>query len=85
MEMQTRMTTAIGRLAERHRGGTIVVVSHADPIKAVLAHALGASLDLFQRFVIAPASVSVLVWRRDAPQVLTLNSLGGDLAAYGLR
>ncbi len=85
MEVQARMLEAITRLVERHRGGTIVVVSHADPIKTLLAHALGVPLDLFQRLVVAPASITVMVWRRDAPLVLTLNSIGGDLAAYGLR
>jgi broad specificity phosphatase PhoE len=83
--VQTRMMAAVERLVERHRGGTIVVVSHADPIKALVAQAMGTPLDLFQRLVIAPASITVIVWRREAPMVLTLNSLGGDLAAYGLR
>jgi probable phosphoglycerate mutase len=85
MEVQTRMVATVARLVERHRGRTIVVVSHADPIKTLVAHALGTPLDLFQRLVIAPASITVMAWRRDAPLVLTLNSLVGDLAAYGLR
>jgi len=85
MELQTRMVAAVTRLAERHPGGTIVVVSHADPIKTLVAHAMGTPLDLFQRFVIAPASITVIAWRREAPLVLTINSLGGDLAAYGFR
>jgi probable phosphoglycerate mutase len=84
LEVQARMLDAIGRLVERHRGGTIVVVSHADPIKTLVAHALGVPLDLFQRLVVAPASITVLIWGRQAPTVLTLNSMGGDLAAYGL-
>jgi probable phosphoglycerate mutase len=85
MEVQARMLAAVTRLVERHRGGTIVVVSHADPIKTLVAHALGTPLDLFQRLVVAPASITVMAWRREAPAVLTLNSLGGDLTAYGLR
>jgi len=85
MELQTRMVAAVARLVERHPGGTIVVVSHADPIKALVAHAMGTPLDLFQRLVIAPASITVIAWRRDAPLVLTINSLSGDLAAYGFR
>lgn len=85
MEVQSRMTQAVARLADRHRGWTIVVVSHADPIKTVVAHALGTPLDLFQRFVIAPASITVIVWRAGGPTLVTLNSLGGDLAAYGTR
>lgn len=82
MEMQTRMTDAVGRLAERHRGGTIVVVSHADPIKAFVAHALGTPLDLFQRIVIAPASITLVACRRGGAAVLTVNSVDGDLTAY---
>ncbi len=85
MELQTRMVAAVTRLVERHPGGTIVVVSHADPIKVLVAHATGTPLDLFQRFIIAPASITVIAWRPDAPLVLTINSLGGELAAYGFR
>jgi probable phosphomutase (TIGR03848 family) len=85
LEMQTRMTTALARLVARHRGDTIVAVSHADPIKAVVAHALGTPLDLFQRIVIAPASVSAVVYRPEGPAVLTVNSMDGDLAALGPR
>ena len=84
MEVQTRMTAAIARLVERHRGGTIVAVSHADPIKLYAAYALGTPLDLFQRIVIATASITVVAWPRDVPGVLTVNSVDGKLAAYGL-
>ena len=65
----------------RHPGEIIAAVSHADPIKAVVAHALGTPLDLFQRIVIAPASVSAVVYRPEGPTVLTVNSMDGDLAA----
>lgn len=84
MECQTRMTAAIARFVERHRGGTIVAVSHADPIKLFTAHALGTPLDLFQRIVIATGSITVVAWPRDIPGVLTVNSVDGDLKAYGL-
>jgi probable phosphoglycerate mutase len=85
MECQTRMTAAIARLVERHRGGTIVAVSHADPIKLFAAHALGTPLDLFQRIVIATAAITVIAWSGAVPGVLTVNSVDGDLAAYGLK
>ena len=84
MEVQTRMTAAVARFVERHRGGTIVAVSHADPIKLYTAHALGTPLDLFQRIVIATASITVIAWPRDVPGVLTVNSVDGHLGAYGL-
>jgi probable phosphomutase (TIGR03848 family) len=74
LEMQTRMTTALARLVDRHRGETIVAVSHADPIKAVVAQAAGTPLDLFQRLTVAPCSVSALAYTGHGPYVLTVNS-----------
>lgn len=82
-EMQARVTVALGRLVERHPGETIVAVSHADPIKAAVAHALGAHLDLFQRIVISPGSVSAIAYQPEGPVVLTVNSTDGDLAGLG--
>jgi len=81
VEMQARITDAIGRLVTRHRGETVVAVSHGDPIKAVVAHALGTPLDLFQRIVIAPASITVIAYRRGGVSVLTVNSMDGDLGS----
>ena len=80
-EMQTRMTSALDRLAAAHRGETIVAVSHADPIKAAVAHALGTHLDLFQRIVISPCSVSAILVSPGGPVVLAVNSTGDDLKA----
>ena len=80
LEMQDRMVGSIQRLALRHRGGVIVCVSHADPVKAAVAHALGTHLDLFQRIVISPCSVTAVVYGTGTPVVLTVNSTGGSLA-----
>jgi probable phosphomutase (TIGR03848 family) len=85
LEMQTRITAALARLVARHPGDVVVAVSHADPIKAAVAQALGTPLDLFQRIVIAPASISAVVYRPAGPSVLTVNSVDGDLAALAPR
>ena len=58
---QARAVDATERLAAAHPGGTLVLVSHADVIKAVVAHHLGMGLDLFQRLVVSPASSTVLL------------------------
>jgi probable phosphoglycerate mutase len=58
-EMQSRMVVALEEVVARHRGELVVVVSHADPIKAAIAHYTGVHLDLFQRIVVSPASVTV--------------------------
>ncbi len=78
--MQTRMVGAIDRLRAEHPGGVIVLVSHADPIKAAVAHAMGTHIDLFQRIVIGTCSVSAIAYGTGAPIVLTVNSTGGSLA-----
>lgn len=78
-EMQQRMVSTLDRLGAAHRGGTVVAVSHADPIKAAVAHALGTHLDLFQRIVISPCSVSAILQTPTGPVVLAVNSTGQDL------
>ncbi len=78
--MQNRIVGAIDRLRAKHPGGTIVCVSHADPIKAAVAHAMGTHIDLFQRIVISTCSVTAIAYGMGAPMVLTVNSTGGSLA-----
>ncbi len=58
-EMQTRTVTALESVVAAHPGEMVVVVSHADPIKSVIAHFTGVHLDLFQRISVSPASVTV--------------------------
>ncbi|HVQ75171.1 MAG TPA: MSMEG_4193 family putative phosphomutase [Candidatus Binatia bacterium] len=83
VEMQTRLTETVAALVARHPGEVVVAVSHADPIKAVVAYALGTHLDLFQRIVISPASVSAIAYHRHGPAVLAVNSTGGALDGLG--
>ena len=78
--MQNRIVGAIDRLRARHPGGVVVCVSHADPIKAAVAHAMGTHIDLFQRIVISTCSISAIAYGHGAPVVLTVNSTGGSLA-----
>ena len=79
-EMQTRMVSALDRIRAAHPGGTVVCVSHADPIKAAVAHAMGTHIDLFQRIVIGTCSVSAVAYTGHGPIILTVNSTGGSLA-----
>ena len=79
-EMQTRMVTTLDNIRQEHPGGVVVCVSHADPIKAAVAHAMGTHLDLFQRVVIGTCSVSAVAYSGHGPIVLTVNSTGGSLA-----
>lgn len=77
-EVQARAVSALETLAANHEKADMVAVfSHADLIKLVLAHYLGVHIDLFQRIVIAPASVSVLALMENGMvRVLRLNDDG---------
>jgi probable phosphoglycerate mutase len=79
--MQARVTATLAQLVDRHRGQVIVAVSHADPIKAALAQALGMHLDLFQRLAVAPGSITTIAYGVVGPTVLGMNSLGDGLVA----
>jgi probable phosphoglycerate mutase len=80
-EMQARIVTAVQRLVAAHPGQTVVAVSHADPIKAAVAHAMGSHLDLFQRIVVSPCSVTAIIYSSSGPVVLCVNSTGRDLTS----
>lgn len=80
VEMFVRTTGAVAELAQRHADtDTVVVFSHGDPIKAILAHAFGMQLDDFQRVHVGPAGVSVVEYLAHRPTVLCVN-VGGSLA-----
>jgi probable phosphomutase (TIGR03848 family) len=75
VQMQARMVETLEVLRAASPGGVVVCFSHADPIKAALAHALGTHLDLFQRIVVSPGSVSAISFADGrAPAVLMVNS-----------
>jgi probable phosphomutase (TIGR03848 family) len=75
-EMQARAVLAVERLREAHQGQTVAVCSHADVIKAVACHYLGNHLDLFQRRVVSPASVTACAIG-PVPYLGRLNDPGG--------
>lgn len=59
-DVQARAIAACEELAEVHPTSNLALVSHGDIIKSIVAHYLGAPLDLFNRIAIDPASVSVV-------------------------
>jgi probable phosphoglycerate mutase len=81
-EIQARIVGALEALRDAHAGGVVVCFSHADPIKAAVAHALGTPLDLFQRIFISPGSVSAISFvEGQDPAVLIVNSTAEPLSA----
>lgn len=78
-ETQGRAVLAVEKIAAAHPRGTVAAVTHADVIKLLVAHYAGVHVDLFQRFMVSPASVSALYIGRRGPAVLTVNQTS-DLA-----
>lgn len=85
-QVQTRAVAAVRehdrRLAAEHGADVLwVACTHGDVIKAVLADALGAHLDSFQRITADPASMSVIRYTELRPFVLHVNHTGAQLAS----
>ena len=76
IEIQARVLRLVERLRERHPDGRVLLVSHGDPIRAVLLHFLGMSTDFIHRLEVDPGSVSVLTVEDSGPCLLRLNDTG---------
>jgi broad specificity phosphatase PhoE len=75
-EVPDRAMAGLRRLVEAHPDDHVLVVSHGDVLKAIVAAVLGLSLDDLERFDIAPASVTTLAMGRHWAQLQLLNALG---------
>jgi probable phosphomutase (TIGR03848 family) len=75
-EVQTRMVDELERLGRLHPSSTLALFSHGDPIRTVLAHAMGMPLDLITRLTISTASVSILDLSRYGPTIQGINCTG---------
>lgn len=85
-QVQARAVAAVRehdrRIAAEHGGDTLwIACTHGDVIKAVVADALGAHLDSFQRITADPASMSVIRYTPMRPFVVHVNHTGAQLAS----
>jgi len=76
-EAQLRIASEITALCDRHSPKDIIAcVGHSDMIKLAVAYFLGLSLDLFQRLVVQPASVSTIqIIPNHGARLLNLNHI----------
>jgi probable phosphoglycerate mutase len=72
-EMQSRAVGAVERICISCPNGFVAIISHADVIKSVVAHYVGMHLDMFQRLLIAPASISIISLHKHGPILVRLN------------
>lgn len=75
-EAQMRMVQALDSLRAQHPKEIIAVCSHADIIKLAVAYYIGMHMDLFQRLVINPCSLTAIAFERMGPRLLAFNDTG---------
>jgi probable phosphomutase (TIGR03848 family) len=75
-EMQARVVAELDAIRKAHPGATVAVVSHADVIKAAVAHYIGLHLDLFQRLAVYPASLTAFRFNKFGPRLVLFNDSG---------
>jgi probable phosphoglycerate mutase len=73
LEMQTRALQSIHSSIDKKAKAPLVIVSHGDVIKSIVAASLGMHIDEFQRIIIDPSSISVIDFSLVKPRVLLLN------------
>ncbi|GAC1367195.1 MAG: histidine phosphatase family protein [Actinomycetota bacterium] len=75
-EAQARGMRATESLLARHAKQAVVVVSHADMIRLIVAGYLGMGLDLYQRVIVGVASVSAISLGDRVPRLLRVSDSG---------
>jgi len=75
--VQARLIDYLNLLARAFDGSTLVLVSHAEIIRAVLLHSLGATVDDYARFPIAPGSLTTLRMTANGLRVDQINEQPG--------
>jgi probable phosphoglycerate mutase len=79
LEVQARAVGAALEVSREHPRGTVVVVSHADVVRLLLAHVAGAHPDHLLRWWVDTGSISVVSLDGGVPRLLAVNDTG-DLA-----
>lgn len=72
-QAQLRAVDAVEHVAQLHPRDRVAIFSHSDIIKLIVAHYLGAHIDLFQRIEISPASISIIALGPGRPHIVCVN------------
>jgi probable phosphoglycerate mutase len=76
LEVRHRIVRHLEELRESTVKGPIVIVSHAEPIRAALLHYLGLSPDDFLSIKVDPASISTLLIKPTHIEIAGINQQG---------
>jgi probable phosphoglycerate mutase len=78
--MRTRSLAAVSRIRRVHAAASVLAVSHAGPIRAILGDVLQLPDSSMFRLEISPASITVIDWIDDQPIVRLVNMVPGAAA-----
>ena len=73
LAVQRRAKKSLMNSIKKAGNGSVLIVSHGDVIKSLIASALELELDKFQKIVIDPASISVLDYNKGSFRLLHIN------------
>lgn len=82
-DVHLRAIGFIESLRKKHKSGRVIVVSHADVIKAVLVHYLGLGLNGILKIRIDNCSLSLLSFNGIHERVMAINSLPSPGRLFG--
>ena len=71
--MQGRAMRALHHGLAKRGKGHVMLVSHGDVLKSIIAASLNMHLDEFQRIVVDPASISILDYSSSRPRLILMN------------
>jgi broad specificity phosphatase PhoE len=71
--VHTRVTGFVEQLQAQATTGSVVCVSHGDPLRILTATLLGMELGAYRRLAIDPASITIVRMEGDGGRLLTLN------------
>ncbi len=78
VEAQARIVAHLESTAREWTGGTVILVSHADMIRAAVCHVLEMQLGAFWRFDVDAASATTLEWNDWGGRLVSLNERSGE-------
>ena len=76
VDVQRRSVRAVEGVAARYPKRVVAVVTHADVIRLVLAHFAGIHIDLYQRLIVSPGSITAVLLGDRIPRILRVNDTG---------
>jgi broad specificity phosphatase PhoE len=72
-QVQDRVMKIVQKMVSTNKNETVVIVSHADPIRLAIAFYLGIPIENFQKITISPGSVTIIHSAQKITRLLAMN------------